>query len=60
MQTDHAVVEGRFDGTYNTHGGTQFLASNFNTNGAPIYFDSSPGTYRLGRAVYIRKTIDEI
>ncbi|KAK3166744.1 hypothetical protein OEA41_009869 [Lepraria neglecta] len=41
IQGGHALTEGRFDGTFSSHGGPQFLASSFNTNGAPIYIDSS-------------------
>lgn len=42
MQTGHSVVEGRFDGTYNSDGGSQFLGNHFRMNGAPIYFGANP------------------
>ncbi|KAL6717736.1 hypothetical protein ACLMJK_003821 [Lecanora helva] len=56
MRTDHATVERRFDGTFKSYGGPQYVGNSFSTNGGPIYFDSSPGTYRSQSAVY--KAID--
>ncbi|KAL9104796.1 MAG: hypothetical protein Q9163_000294 [Psora crenata] len=42
MQTGHAMIEKRFDGNYNSDGGSLVLGSSFNTNGGSIIFDSRP------------------
>ena len=60
MQKGHANIEGKFDGIYNAHGGPQFLASNFHTDGGSIHFDSSHGTCGLGKIRWTGKAADEI
>ena len=62
MQTGGAQPENDFGGHFDSHGGPQFLASNLNTNGAPINFnfDSSTGIYMLRRILCAEKLTDEI
>ena len=62
MQTGSAQLENDFGGHFDSQGGPQFLASNLNTNGAPINFnfDSSTGIYMLQRILCAEKVADEM
>jgi len=46
MQTSSTQAGTGFGGQFNSDGGSQFMANSFNTNGAPIYIDSSSGAFR--------------
>ena len=45
MQPDSGSAQTDFKGHFESHGGSQFMANNFNTGGGPIYIDATSGAF---------------